>query len=333
MMLTLPNPFIWLFLFLLKIRQNEASTSSRRVSMTPFLDGSIVDEISLEVLKMSDDRTLKLSGLAASRRNDGVLWVTTDADDTDSHPTHPSRGLYALNIEGVASTVVELQNAAGDLVKQGVFLDIATGPGPLKGSSYLYVADASVDDNKSSETLLIHRVPEPVLLHEEHAGGFETSPFPSQLSLPGAVAITVLFAERPTRKNTKTLVLLIDPEYGEIVLIVEDEDDRRDVYGSPLGAAFTPGATTVALEQKGVLHGGIAVIGGDVAQDGSEILLKSTQEVFYYRRLRVYLDSLHVLSQVLLNAHAIPFSHAEGTEIAFASNSTGFFTFGEESRQ
>ena len=86
------------------------------------------------------------SGLAASRKNPGVLWVHNDDGPAC---------VYAMTAEGKHLGVYNLEGA-----KMRDWEDIAIGPGPEPNVDYIYVG-AIGDNNSKHKSIKIYRVPEP----------------------------------------------------------------------------------------------------------------------------------------------------------------------------
>src|SRR4029078_5701298 len=84
------------------------------------------------------------SGIAASQRNPGVLWTWNDG---------PGRDIYALDASGRHLATFFL--SANVVDKE----DLAVGPGPVSGLSYLYAGD--VGGNDGSRQVHVLRIPEP----------------------------------------------------------------------------------------------------------------------------------------------------------------------------
>ena len=87
------------------------------------------------------------SGIAASRRVDNVWWVHNDSGD--------SARVFAINTSG--QTLGEYALSGASAID---WEDIAAGPGPTAGVSYLYVGDIGDNDQKRRD-LVIYRIPEP----------------------------------------------------------------------------------------------------------------------------------------------------------------------------
>jgi len=103
-----------------------ASVSSDLAAQVPeFLSGRRVGTVQTELIH-------EASGIAASRKNPGVLWVHNDSGD--------SARLYAVNLEGKLVAVCRIKGA-----RARDWEDIAVGPGPGPRQDYLYIGD--IGDN------------------------------------------------------------------------------------------------------------------------------------------------------------------------------------------
>src|SRR5690606_29311603 len=78
--------------------------------------------------KVEYNEIKEASGLAASRRHSGMLWTHNDSGDEARIFLMTDNGKHAGEyfLEGVEALDVE---------------DIAVGPGPVDGLSYIYLAD------------------------------------------------------------------------------------------------------------------------------------------------------------------------------------------------
>ena len=102
--------------------------------------------------KLSNSKLDELSGLAASRIHDDILWTHNDSGEKKPR-------IYAINSEGLHVATWLLKG-----VSPVDWEDIATGPcagnGPLAKLSCVYVADVGDNSHKRDE-VMIHRVSEP----------------------------------------------------------------------------------------------------------------------------------------------------------------------------
>src|SRR5262245_7227479 len=87
------------------------------------------------------------SGLVASRSMPGVYWTHNDSGDGPY--------LYAIAETGESRGVLRVDGA-----RAIDWEDIAAGPGPAPGKSYLYVGDIG-DNNSVRPEVVVYRLPEP----------------------------------------------------------------------------------------------------------------------------------------------------------------------------
>ena len=90
---------------------------------------------------------IEASGMVASRKNPGVLWVHNDSGD--------SARVFALSYHGDLLASYNLTGASAV-----DWEDMALGPGPDPGKEYLYLADIG-DNRRKRSFVTIYRIPEP----------------------------------------------------------------------------------------------------------------------------------------------------------------------------
>jgi hypothetical protein len=207
---------------------------------------------------VADPALVEISGIAASRGHQGVLWAHNDSGGqpalTALSDTGEDLGTYA--VPGATATDWE---------------DMAAGPGPDPGTSYLYAGDIG-DNAAGRDGVQVHRVPEPVAAPAGADGTFTED-----------VVIELTYPDGPIDAET----LLIDPDSGDLVIV-----GKRDA-GAPVflaeAAAIADGGE-VAMRQVATLSepppgGAIGLVtGGDVSPDGSVVLLRTYGSVLAYAR-------------------------------------------------
>lgn len=99
--------------------------------------------------KVSTSQVDECSGLAASRKNHDLYWVN---NDSGAGPT-----LYGIRKNGQHVARLRIENAGSN-----DWEDIAVGPGPKNGKSYIYIGDFG-DNGRHRGTVQIYRVEEPVV--------------------------------------------------------------------------------------------------------------------------------------------------------------------------
>ncbi len=234
------------------------------------------------------------SGLAASILNTGVLWAHNDSGDTarvfamDKQGNH--LGIY--NITGVTATDWE---------------DIAVGPGPATGVSYLYLGD--IGDNKGSRaSIKVYRVPEPAV---------SIGQAPVNVNIAGTDTIRLAYPDGARDAET----LMVDPLTRDLYVISKRESKSR------LYRAAYPQSTTqiTVMEYLGQLPWGWAT-GGDISPDGSEILVRSYFNASLWSR-----PAGKTIWQALSSPPCtIPLAtEAQGESICFDAAGKGYFTASE----
>ncbi len=240
-------------------------------------------------------RVREASGLAASRKNAGILWTHNDSDSRAR--------IFALDSTG---------KHVAEFVLPGVrcrdWEDIAVAPGPVAGESYLYIGD--IGDNLGRyDVKYIYRIPEPVL-------GAASGPISGNLE--GVETIAFRFPDG--KRDAETL--MVDPLTRDIY-VVSKRESRVRVYR----AAFpqqTEGITI--LEHVGEV-GLTNVVAGDISGSGLEILLKTYDHVYYWRRSAEMSLPQALASQPV----ALPYIlEPQGEAICWDIGGAGYYTTSEE---
>ena len=194
---------------------------------------------------------LEISGVAASRINPGILYIHNDSGNASqvylTDGTGADRGTLTLTTVGNRD-----------------WEDIAVGPGPIAGVSYIYVAD--IGDNSSRYgSVFVYRFPEPDLTGK-------TSLFVANIT--NVDAIELKYPDGP--RNAETL--MIDPLTKDIY-IASKESNLSKIYVARYPQSTSSATTLSPLVQ---LYFNKAT-GGDISPDGSEILLRSNQLIWYWK--------------------------------------------------
>lgn len=251
---------------------------------------------------VNDEWLDEVSGIVASRKNPGMLWVHNDSG-------HPA-ALHLLSPQGKRRATYRL--------KGGINIDwedIAIGPGPKEGETYLYVGD--IGDNMS-------------LRSEYHLYRFVE---PTYVASPSVVLDTITeydqlsftYPEGPVDAET----LLIDPLTQEIYVLTK-EMNQVQLYQLryPDRPPFRQKARRIAALPYAGADWWDRLVGGDISPDGREILLKTYAYVLYWRR-----DDTHQTLPSLLQqpADTLPYSvEPQGEAIGFAADGSGYYTLSEQ---
>jgi hypothetical protein len=247
---------------------------------------------------LDDPRIHEASGLVASRRNRGVLWVHNDSGDTTR--------IFAIDTRArlVGTYYLPLTRARD-------WEDIALGPGPDPGRDYLYIGDIG-DNQRRRRQIVVHRVPEPKVVRAS---------MPIDTSLSAAETLVLLYPDGPHDSET----LLVDPLTGDL-FVVAKESGRQGVYRAPYPLRD---GSTVALERVSELRLAIPgaasqrAVAGDIAPSGQWVLVKSYDFVFRWPRRAA--DAWFSVEPQLLPYVPEP----QGEAIAWAADEMGYFTLSE----
>jgi hypothetical protein len=183
--------------------------------------------------RIEDGAITESSGLVASSTMSGSFWTH---NDSGGRPF-----IYCLESHG---------RSCGGYAVSGASIfdweDIARGPGPEPGTSYLYVGDIG-DNTESRSSVVVYRVPEP-------SGGP-----PAQ-----AAEFVLTYPDGPHDAET----LLVHPDTGDLYIISKGSDPVVYVARAPLSSTTMKIAGKVRI--PGLLPG---PTGGDVSSNGRRVVL------------------------------------------------------------
>ncbi len=246
----------------------------------------------------------EVSGLASSS-TDGTLWAHSDAQGAGAV-------IYAITTGAALQGTFTL-----DGVDDYDFEDIARGPGPKEGVSYLYVGDTG-DNSERRSSVQVYRFEEPT----DVSGG----------TIQDVETIELTYPDGPRDSES----LMIDPLTGDLVLV---ERDRADEGVSGVDVAEAPLSTTGSTELTRVgtlifgtdpLPGDVDAVGADVSPDGTLAVVRSHDRVWAFVR-----DP----AQPLYTAFDSPVcatpevDEYKGEAVAFARDGSGYYTGGEGNSQ
>ncbi len=244
---------------------------------------------------IKSDLVREASGIVASRRNPGVLWVHNDSGD--------AARIFAINARAELLGVCRIAGAT-----PRDWEDIAAGPGPDPNRSYLYIGD--IGDNRAKyPDIRVYRFPEP------QVGA--AAPFGEMTAGP-ADTITLTYPGGPRDAET----LLVDPLTRDIYILA-----KRELFSKVYRAAW-PQSTTrpVKLERVAVLPWGFAVA-GDVSPDGRRVIIRGMFNASIWER-----PAGEPLWRAFAGRQIqIPLmDEPQGEGICFDSRGAGYFTIGEQ---
>ncbi|WP_214070401.1 hypothetical protein [Mucilaginibacter sp. dw_454] len=265
--------------------------------ITPSYSPSLLDTCKLfnaipVTNKLSRTDLLEISGVAASRINPGVLYIHNDSGNAAQ--------VYLTDGTGADKGTLTLTS-----VGNRDWEDIAVGPGPVAGVSYIYIAE--IGDNKSVySSVFIYRFPEPDLTGK-------TLPYVADIN--SVDIIQLKYPDGP--RNAETL--MIDPSTKDIY-IASKESNFSKIYVARYPQSLT---STTVLSPVAQLFFNKAT-GGDISPDGTEILLRSNELIWYWKLAAGTTISSGFLTQPQVAPYAD--NEPQGEGVGFAADGSGYYT-------
>lgn len=264
----------------------ELLESRRLLAAPPFLEGQTIGTVESTAI-------VEASGLIASRQQPGVLWTHNDNGD---------ERLFAMDTAGRHLGTYTLST-----ITARDWEDLAIGPGPQTGVSYLYIADTG-DNLRVRSGVTIFRVAEPSV---------STAQSPVNVSLTTVDAINLQYPDGPHDAET----LIVDPSNGDLYIITK-RDARARIYYTPAPQST---AQTITLQYMGQLTW-YGAISGDISPDGDELLLLHEDRAYYYARPA----GTSIVAALTGPPESIPYTPQRlGEGISFDASGTHYYTNSE----
>ncbi len=210
--------------------------------------------------KLNKAEMNEISGIAASSLYSDTYYIHNDSGDTSR--------FFAITPDGKQKAVFYFKGDTRERLGVKDCEDIAVGPGPAAGKSYVYLGD--IGDNHSERRFLtVYRFAEAEL---------NTTAAKSDVN---AVAVNLKYPD--SAKDAETL--MVDP-LEKLLYIVSKRRGSVFVYTAPLSYKAND---TLMLTRRAELHfKGFQplkwIVAGDISKDGRQILLKSYVKVYYWKR-------------------------------------------------
>jgi hypothetical protein len=251
------------------------------------------------VIQLKQKRLHEISGIAASFQNKNILYLHEDSG-------HPNC-IYLTNNTGQDLGRLIISNSYNR-----DWEDIAVGPGPLRGHSYIYVADIG-DNNAWRCKKRIYRFPEPDLTN---------AVFPVRKTIKHAETITLQYPDKPHNAEA----ILLDPLTRDLYIATK-EDNKCSIY-----VASFPQSTRQKVVLEPVITLPLSLItGGNISHNGLEIILRNEDAYWYWKRAggESIAAALTKAPQQITPVTKEP----QGEAICFATTQPGYFTCSEVSRK
>ena len=189
------------------------------------------------------------SGIASSRQNADLFWTHNDSGDGPF--------VYAFDRQGKSRGVWRVTGAeAVD------WEDMALGPGPKRGQSYLYLGDIG-DNSKNRDHITVYRVPEPLPTSKDSAS--------TKRNPRATEPADVIQLKYPDGKQNAE-ALLVHPTTGDLYIITK-------VSGAPAGVyklrSPVPSNEVSTLVRVGEFSNSLLglVTGGAISPSGARVII------------------------------------------------------------
>jgi hypothetical protein len=203
------------------------------------------------VANLENQAVRESSGIAASKQNSNLFWTHNDSGDGPF--------LYAFDRQGKHRGVWRVTGASAlD------WEDMAIGPGPSRGQSYIYVGDIG-DNAKKRGEIIVYRVAEPSI-------GAESSS--STTHSPGSTGpADVIRLQYPDGKYDAES-LLVHPSTGDLYIVTKVRGSAAGVYRLKAPLPTSGSATLTRVGEVSFPNGAVGFItGGDISPDGQRVAL------------------------------------------------------------
>jgi hypothetical protein len=275
------------FIILTLIAAYAQKIRKEKETVTGYIQGTMMDET---------------SGMAASSINKDIYYIHNDSGDTSR--------FFAITPEGHLKATYTFKGETTERLGVRDCEDIAVGPGPDTSKSYVYLGD--IGDNRAERKYLtVYRFEEPAIGGPDSVKHIDGTP---------------LYIKYPDgEKDAETL--MVDP-VERLLYIVSKRKNSVSIYTTPLNYRAND---TVTLTKRSTIHlGGIPpfkwVTGGDVSKDGSQILLRNYNHVFYWKRS----EGVPVWQAMTQKPVKLYYKkEKQGEAVAFDADGKGYYTASE----
>ncbi|HEY0550993.1 MAG TPA: immunoglobulin domain-containing protein, partial [Verrucomicrobiae bacterium] len=242
------------------------------------------------------------SGIAASARNPGVLWTHNDGS---------AGRIWAVSTNGARLATYDVNNVAD-------VEDIAVGPGPTPGLSYLYIGDigGNVGTNAARADVKIIRIPEPAV-------DLAWANDPRSPNFNGRDNFTLIYPDGSFDAET----LFVDPLTSDVWVVTKETGVAR-FYRANLNAVPDNGTVVLEFVRLVAFHQASA---GDMSADGTQLVLRRENVAALWLRC----DGEPLSNALARASQSIPVigppTEPNGEGLALLRDGTGYVTISEGS--
>ena len=189
------------------------------------------------------------SGIAASKRNADLFWTHNDSGDGPF--------IFAFDRQGKNRGVWRVTGAAAV-----DWEDMAIGPGPGRGQSYLYLGDIG-DNSRNRDYVTVYRVAEPLITAKDSASTRQ-----NPRDTEPAEAIQLRYPDG--KQNAEAL--LIHPSTGDLYIVAKVSSGAAGIYklNSPVSKSEISTLVRVGEFPNSLIG---FVTGGAISPAGDRVIL------------------------------------------------------------
>jgi hypothetical protein len=242
------------------------------------------------------------SGMAASARNPGVLWVHNDGS---------RQRIYAFSTNGAHLANFDFNVTVSDTE------DIAVGPGPAPNTSYVYVGDIGGSGGTTAvrNEVRVLRVPEPLV-------DLAWADDPRSTDFDGVETFTLVYPDG----SYDAEALVVDPLTADIFVITKENSVAR-LYRANLNASPTAPVTMEFIRTVNFA----VVSGADISGEGNQIILRREDFAMAWSRC----DGEAIGDALARQGQSVPVvgppAELNGEAVAFLHDGSGYMTVSEGS--
>ena len=245
----------------------------------------------------------EISGIAVSGIRKDIYYIHNDSGDTSR--------FFAITPDGSLKNVIYFKGDPSQPLGAVDCEDIAVGIGPDKNKSYVYLGD--IGDNRGVRNYIT------IYRFEEKQNWAKDS------LIKNAEVVPVHYKYPDGPKDAESL--MIDP-IEKLIYIVSKRADSVTVYTTPLN--FKSNDTLVLSKKCKLYFNGFRpfkwITAGDISRDGQQILLKSYEKVYYWKRS----NNEPVWQTLLKKPTELPYKpEKQGEAIGFTLDGNGYYTTSE----
>ena len=212
--------------------------------------------------QLENDDIDEASGLASSYKNQGILWTHNDSGGENR--------IFAIDTNGISRGTFYLNG-----IENRDWEDITIGAGPIEDKSYIYIADIG-DNSAQYEIKYIYRIEEPTVSIDQ-----------TNSDIIIQSVSTIAFTYPDNNRDAETI--MIDPTTKDLYILGKRDTKTRlyrlsypqntsSVFQAELAAELKfPLDPEEDTPQNYLTSGGISL-------DGSEIIVKSYSNIYYWFR-------------------------------------------------